>query len=202
MRIRPTSRRSMMTYTGRTIDPLHLKDTDVSIEDIAHSLSCICRFGGHSEEHYSVAEHSLYVEALLDYRGEPDSTKLWGLLHDASEAYLGDVPRPYKSRVYFDGSDGFSLAPLSPIADVELQVLGCVRDAFGLVWPIPLEVHRADVDVLEWELAAQMGIEVDVPTDVSLVVAAVRASKNLEHWYDVEKEFTFRFGDLMEDYSP
>lgn len=64
------------------------------IEEIAHSLSLLCRFNGHTSRFYSVAEHSLLVAHLMEYHvgGDP----LEGLLHDATEAYLGDVPAPLK----------------------------------------------------------------------------------------------------------
>lgn len=66
---------------------------DVNIEDIAHALAHICRFNGHTRQFYSVAEHSVRVAAHL----APDwSLQVGGLLHDASEAYLGDVIRPLK----------------------------------------------------------------------------------------------------------
>lgn len=79
------------TCTGRTID---LKDPDpasIHIEDIARALSRICRFGGHSSAFYSVAQHSVLVAYFL-----PHNVRAQGLLHDASEAYLGDVIKPLK----------------------------------------------------------------------------------------------------------
>ena len=79
------------TCTGRRVhiaDPL---PDEIDIEDIAHGLSHVCRFAGHVPLYYSVAQHSLLVSELLDER-----TAMWGLLHDASEAYLHDLTRPLK----------------------------------------------------------------------------------------------------------
>lgn len=79
------------TYTGRTFWPMDPRPEEVSILDIAHSLSHQCRFSGHTREFYSVAEHSVRVSQIV-----PVPHALWALLHDAAEAYLLDWPRPLK----------------------------------------------------------------------------------------------------------
>lgn len=81
----------ILTHTGKKFFPLDPNPSAVDIEDIAHALSNICRFTGHSNHFYSVAEHSLFVADLL-----PRHLKLAGLLHDASEAYICDVASPVK----------------------------------------------------------------------------------------------------------
>ncbi len=85
------SKQSIATFSGKFIEPLSPKWDDLEIEDIAHGLSNICRYGGQSSEFYSVCQHSVYVS----YNCRPENA-LNGLLHDGSEAYLGDVPRPIK----------------------------------------------------------------------------------------------------------
>src|SRR3954465_12827051 len=84
---------SMVTYLGNRIDPTKLSPEDIDIEDVAHSLSQICRFAGHTRTHYSVAQHSVLLSLLDDL---PWHLQKAALLHDASEAYMGDVPRPIK----------------------------------------------------------------------------------------------------------
>ena len=79
------------TYTGKCIDLLHPTTDDIDIRDIAHSLSLQCRYNGHCKTFYSVAEHSVRVSWIL-----PNHLKMKGLLHDAQEAYLQDLPRPVK----------------------------------------------------------------------------------------------------------
>ena len=86
----------IVTYTGKFIDVCNMQVSDVDIEDIAHSLSMQCRFGGHTRKHYSVAQHCCRVSDVL-----PDRLKLAGLLHDASEAYVVDLPTPIKRMMPF-----------------------------------------------------------------------------------------------------
>jgi hypothetical protein len=97
------------TFTNRLFDPFEVTLGDIDIRDIAHALSMLCRYCGHTRSFYSVAEHSLLVSRLaehaatVDEQHDPrsDSVRIaakWGLLHDASEAYLGEVCRGLKHR--------------------------------------------------------------------------------------------------------
>jgi uncharacterized protein len=80
------------TYRGRRFHHRNPRLRDICIEDIAHALSLVCRYAGHIEIMYSVAEHCVRISRLLD-----DPTEaLWGLLHDGSEAYYGDIHRYLK----------------------------------------------------------------------------------------------------------
>lgn len=81
----------IMTQSGNRFYFDNMETNNINILDIAHALSNICRFNGHTPTHYSVAKHSVLVATLL-----PDRLKLAGLLHDATEAYMGDVTRPLK----------------------------------------------------------------------------------------------------------
>ena len=84
------------TYTGVDFFPLVPVKDDIRIEDIAHSLSLLCRANGHYADFYSVAAHCIncYQEACA--RTETPRVKLACLLHDAAEAYISDIPRPVK----------------------------------------------------------------------------------------------------------
>jgi hypothetical protein len=86
----------LRTYTGRYFNPLEPDPEQIDIEDIAQGLSNICRYSGQCE-FYSVAQHSVYVAWLL-----PSQKRLKGLLHDAPEAYLGDVVAPLKVLEQYD----------------------------------------------------------------------------------------------------
>lgn len=79
------------TYQSNQFDYENIEANHIEIEDIAHSLSLNCRFNGHCDRHYSVAEHSIYVSKLV----RPEWA-LAGLLHDATETYMPDVNKPLK----------------------------------------------------------------------------------------------------------
>ena len=81
------------TYSGRHFEFNNPKPEDISIQDIAHSLSNMCRFNGHCLTYYSVAEHCVLLSRMVSTK----EAALFGLLHDAAEAYIGDVVRPLKT---------------------------------------------------------------------------------------------------------
>lgn len=89
------SRTTIETHTGLFYDYLDPKPEQVCIEDIAHALSNTARFGGHCSRFYSVAEHCCLVRQLVIEAGLPH-LGLAALLHDAHEAYVGDIPTPLK----------------------------------------------------------------------------------------------------------
>jgi hypothetical protein len=112
----------IQTFSGVEFYPFDPLPSEILIEDIAHALSMQCRYAGHVRRFYSVAEHCVRVAELL-----PIEDRLWGLLHDASEAYLVDLPRPIKrhseiGRLYREAEavlmesicDRFNLAPVEP----------------------------------------------------------------------------------------
>jgi hypothetical protein len=87
----------IQTFTGKRVDPRNMTEADICIEDIAHALSMQCRYGGHTRYFYSVAEHCILVSEAIAYRGHYGRrAQLYGLLHDADEAYLPDMCRPVK----------------------------------------------------------------------------------------------------------
>lgn len=127
----------MQTYTGRKFWPMDPRANEIDIRDIAHSLSLQCRYAGHCRRFYSVAEHSVHIARwLVDV--DKDAA-LWGLLHDASEAYLVDVPRPVKPSLV-----GYKAA--------EAKVMAAICERFGLPLEMPAVVHEADDRIIADEL--------------------------------------------------
>lgn len=129
----------MQTASGGVFWPMDPRPSEVRIEDIAHSLANMCRYAGHCREFYSVAQHSVIVSMHV-----PAGDALWGLMHDASEAYLVDVPKPVKRF-------------LAGYQEIEFSVMRAVSRAFGLPEEMPQSVKRADAAILADEAAHLMG---------------------------------------------
>ena len=137
----------MQTYTGRKFYILDPRPEDVDVVDIAHHLSLIDRFTGATERGISVAQHSVWVSCRFS-SVEP-LLALWGLLHDAAEAYTGDVGRPLKRCLKELGLD-FDRA-------VEAPILTCIAEALQIP-PCPNwgAVKYADEEALAAEARSCM----------------------------------------------
>lgn len=133
-----TNPNAMRTWTQRRIDPFEMTADDVVIEDIAHALARQCRYNGHCAGHLSVARHSIWVQERLEDEGFGDGNLLLGLLHDAGEAYIGDIIRPLKHNPAFG----------TVYAELERHVEACISEHFGLPFPHPPWIKEADDFVL------------------------------------------------------
>jgi 5'-deoxynucleotidase YfbR-like HD superfamily hydrolase len=123
--------------SGAIFDYQNPWNSGFTIEDIAHGLSNICRYAGQCRAFYSVAEHCLHVSEVA--KGHEYAA----LLHDAAEAFIGDVPGPLKCQ-------------LSDYRQVEGEVERAIFSRFGLPTPLPKEVKNADMRVLASEQAQIM----------------------------------------------
>jgi len=148
----------MQTYSCKRFDPICPRAEDIDIRDIAHALSQICRFGGHCREFYSVAQHCVHVaEIVAAYDKAPsDDLRAWALLHDAAEAYVGDIVRPIKSQLYFYDPNNLGLGFLNGyrhVSGIEERILFYVAMHFGLSLSMPAAVKKADDVMLATEAA-------------------------------------------------
>ena len=127
----------IQTFTGKKFFPLEPEIEDICIQDIAHSLSMQCRFAGHSKEFYSVAQHCNAVVHCWFPHPEQKELAKYALLHDASEAYLTDIPRPLKY-----------LPEFSFYRNAEKRLQKMIYVKFGLNPIEPEEVKKADREIL------------------------------------------------------
>ena len=121
------------TFSGNRFYPLEPRIDHVAIEDIAHGLAYQCRFNGQTCEFYSVAQHSLVVAALV-----PPRLALAALLHDAAEAYLGDMVKPLK-------------VLLPAFAEIEEKVTDIIAATYAIDFSDYAPIKRADLVALATE---------------------------------------------------
>lgn len=129
----------LQTYTGKTFFPGNPCPEDIDIIDIAVGLSRENRYNGHTKKPYNVAQHSIMVSRLV-----PPEYELWGLLHDASEAYIKDLTYSIKSM-------------LPEYKAIEKRILRVIIEKYGLEWPEPPCVKDADMIVLATEKRDLLG---------------------------------------------
>jgi hypothetical protein len=122
------------TFTGRLFDYTSFSPDDFDIVDIASALSKECRFAGHCHEFYSVAQHSFEMSSMV----HPDFS-MEALLHDASEAYLKDIPSPLKRM-------------LPDYQELERRIDSVIRIKFNLPPIMSPEIKKADADILKIEM--------------------------------------------------
>lgn len=127
------------THSGEMIDRIDraINPRQLNIWDIAWGLSNICRFSGQCA-FYTVGGHSILVSQWIEKHGGTPQEALWGLLHDASEAYIQDIPMPIKCKL-----------PL--YYKYEARFMKAICDRFGLPRKQPAIVHTADMAMLEIE---------------------------------------------------
>lgn len=131
----------IQTFTGRRFYPADPRPEDIDIRDIAGSLARQCRYAGHCLRFYSVAEHCVLLARHVAI-STPDLF-LTTLLHDSSEAYLVDVPRPIKPQ-------------LTGYAALEDRLMRVIADKYRVKWPLPPMVKNADLAILSDERAQNM----------------------------------------------
>jgi 5'-deoxynucleotidase YfbR-like HD superfamily hydrolase len=133
----------LQTVSGRWVNPFDPDPNQLDAGDIARALANQCRFGGHSRVFYSVAQHSVIVSQLVEQRGGDTEDAFAALMHDATEAYLGDMPHPIKHRS--------ALGEAFKAAEAHLE--HAIRDRFKIKPDVP-EIKRVDRALLATERRA------------------------------------------------
>ncbi len=124
----------IQTYSGKKANIFDFKEEDIDIVDIAHSLSLQCRFNGHVNWFYSVAQHSLMACYIIEVLMAEPEPALQALLHDAGEAYIGDLPKPIKANGRFK--------VFSEIEDILMEV---ISKKFGINSKMSPKLEEVDI---------------------------------------------------------
>lgn len=130
--------KSIRTFSGHYVNVFKPKLATLSIVDVAHSLSMQTRFGGHSRVFYSIAEHSLWFARKLQKEGHDPLVVFTGLMHDSSEAYLVDIPKPIKLE-------------LPDYNKLEHSLTIRLAKKFGFTYPFPKLIKKLDQKALKHE---------------------------------------------------
>lgn len=168
---------SILTFTGQLFD-FTTGNNVVQIDDIAHALANTCRYGGHCREFYSVAQHCVHASFIV-----PKQDALWALLHDAAEAFVGDMPRPLKEL-------------LPDFRTIEKRVEREVLEPYGLIGEMPVSVHHADLVMLATERRDLMTYH---PGEWSLLDGIEPLQETITPWLpnQAKHEFMVRFGEIV-----
>jgi hypothetical protein len=205
------------TYTNEVFDLLNPKLETIHVSDIAHGLALQCRYNGATPEPYSIAQHSILVLDLVTRKAFPQSKGIkdweghrvlfchlgnlhmvqWALMHDAAEAYLGDIVNPLKKA-------------LPDYQKIEARLEEAIKERFEIETPQSVRdvVKEADTLALLIERNAfhgpnppkpwfvdSMGLEAEIPEDYRSGRLPVLS------WKDAEREFVWRFRQLFGDFK-
>lgn len=172
---------TILLSSGEYFDYENPEGSFFSIHDIAHALSNICRFAGHSLRFYSVAEHSVYVSQIV----LPEHA-LAALLHDAVEAFVGDMAKPLKVMI-----------PQYQV--IEKRIERAVLDRFGINLPLHPSIKEADIIMLATEQVQLMKNRDDweytrgrIPADIKIEALSPPLARQL---------FLDRFAELSGEAS-
>ncbi len=181
----PQVRPDILTFSGKYFDFLNPQNNEFNIYDIAHALSQVCRFAGHTRDFYSVAQHSVMVARICMRTAAPfdiiDHGRA-GLLHDASEAYIGDITRPLKQ-----------LLPDYKVIEQRIEI--ALFSAFRIPYPLPKIVKHADLVMLATERRDLMPANND---EWQLIAGIEPLSEIINPWYPekAEREFLLLWEEL------
>lgn len=168
----------ILTRSGRQFSFVNPQPDAVSVEDIAHALSHINRFTGHTKYAYSVAQHSIAVSRYLERTAASVDLQFAGLMHDAHEAYIGDISTPLKS--------------VLPIRELEDRIQAAVGAAFELtleqmhargvkladLTALAIEAeHLMPPDTVDWDCLAPVTPEMKRCMDIPMPMQPHQAAR-------------------------
>jgi len=187
----------IVTYTGKAFNIFKPDPKLICIEDIAHALSNICRYNGHTRNFYSVAEHCVRASYLTV--GKP----LINLLHDSAEAYVGDMVSPHKRNMfYFNPYPVKNPIGLTLFAETEMRILDIIGVALGVDNLFERtehqDVHKADMIMFVTEIRDLMPEYIAFePWDGGIIADA----KRIEGWEPkyAEHEYLRRYKELSHE---
>jgi hypothetical protein len=176
------------THTGKYVNPLDLKPEEIDIRDIAHSLSMVNRFNGHTAEQISVEKHSLMVCNLVSRENQ-----LQALLHDATEAYLGDITKWLKQTPEF-----------AAYREAEDRAWKIISEKFGVDYVLTEEVEAADKLAVRIEGYHLIGSSFHLFQRPSYPLPSLEEIercgwKRQESWYGDKISFLLRFSMLAKE---
>jgi len=175
------------TFTGKEVNPLDLRSEDICIEDIAHALACCNRFAGHTQRPITVAQHSVYVSRLC----VGTSFELQGLLHDAAEAYLGDVTKWLKAT-----------PEMRAYREVEDRTQHVIYNTFQCPATVSDEVEWADRVMVRFEGGKGFkNFTIDHPNYPPLTATEIDAvgAWGFWSWRQAEEAFLLRFREIANE---
>lgn len=166
----------MITASGRWVDLGDIKSEDIIATDIARSLTNICRFNGQLRHHYSVAAHSLAVAKIVN-RG----LKKAAIIHDAAEAFMSDIVRPFKVGLKFNNE---------PVYDIEDRILMKVCDKFNVPHSNLVHIIKYDNAILGAEFILLRGYS-GVTPNKEVFKPTISAIKAVAHYSSLSSDHIF-----------
>lgn len=139
----------IQTFSGKAFDYANPNEHRMTINDITNSLAKVCRYGGHSKYHFSVAAHSYLVGRMMEIAGEDEEACFYGYVHDFPESVYCDLPRPMKNSL---GNAGL----LTEYKKMEKIFMERFYDNLNIRYPLEetiKTVEKYDILALEYEMA-------------------------------------------------
>ncbi len=171
----------MQTYTCQQFFPMDPRAEDINIPDIAHHLAMQCRFNGATKDFYSVAEHCVIGSYLV-----PPEDAFEFLMHDAAEAYLGDLIRPMKNHSIL----GDEYKRIEALVEQQVKIV------FDLSPETPNTVKRVDQALCMIELAQAFEVPRGLDADLDDIGVESIPKLHFWSWYQAESAFLKRFEEL------